>query len=189
MPKTISRRIPILLAVAMIAVTGCSDGERVAKVATEAAEQQAKQNLEMAQLNREVAEGTKRLVAADAEARKDLAKMQHDVQAEQAKVSEQRDRLETERQEIASQRRTESMWGPILKGCSVAAACAVTIGFCWYLLFGLRHHDNADDTLSELLVEELVAKSPAILPMASPTIERAAMPVDERDPQRLPTPD
>ncbi len=189
MPKTISRRIPILLAVAMIAVTGCSDGERVAKVATEAAQQQAKQNTEMAQLNREVAEGTKRLVAADAEARKEITAMHHDVQAEQAKVNEQRDHLETERQEIAGQRRTESMLGAILKGCSVAAACAVTIGFCWYLLFGLRHHDNGNDVLNELLVEELVAKSTAILPMASPAIDHAALPADERDPRRLTTPD
>ena len=53
----------------MIAVAGCSDSERIAEVATEAAEQQAKQNVEMAQLNREVAAGTKRLVVADAEAR------------------------------------------------------------------------------------------------------------------------
>ena len=189
MPKTSSHRIAILLVIALIAATGCSDSERVAEVATEAAQQQAKQNAEMAQLNREVAAGTKRLVAADAEARKDLTKMHHDVQAEQAKVSQQRDRLETERQEIAAQRRIESMWGPILKSCSVAALCVVTIGFCWYLLFGLRQHDNTDDVLNELLVAELVAESPAILPMASSAIERAASPVDERDPQRLPTPD
>jgi hypothetical protein len=189
MPKTSSHKIPILLAVALVAVTGCSDGERVAKVATEAADRQAEQNVEMAQLNREVAAGTKSLVSADAEARKELTKMQHDLQAEQAKVSTQRDQLETERQEIASQRRAESMWGSVLKGCSVVALCAVTIGFCWYLLFGLRHLDATDRMLNELLIEELVSESSTILPMASPASERAALPADERDPQRLPKPD
>ena len=170
-------------------MTGCDEDERVVEVATEAAQQQAKQNAEMAQLNREVAAGTKRLVVADAEARKEIIAMHHDVQAEQAKVSEQRDRLETERQEIAGQRRTESMLGPILKGCSVAALCLVTIGFCWCVLFGLRQHDDANDVLNELLVEELVTKNSAILPLVSPAIESAALPTDERDRQRLPTPD
>jgi hypothetical protein len=187
MRQTISRRTLILLAIATILTIGCSDSDRVARVATEAARQQAKQNEEMARLNREIAEGTKRLVEADAEARSELTEMQHDVQTERAKVSEQRDRLETERQAIANQRLTESKLGPILKSCSAAALCVVTIGFCWYLLFGLRQHDNSDQILKELLVEELASESPALLP--SPRTERIALPTDERDPQRLPTPD
>jgi len=188
MHETVSRRIPILLAIATIPVSGCSDSDRVAKVATEAADRQAQQNTEMAKLNREVAEGTRRMVEADAEARKDLTEMQHDVQTERTKVSEQRDRLETERQVIAGQRRTESMLGPIIKTCSIAAMCVVTIGFCWYLLFGLRH-DNADETLGELLVEELVSDSPTILPPVPSAIEDTALSTDEPDPQRLSQPD
>ena len=188
MHETISRTIPILLAIAAITMTGCDENERVAKVATEAAERQAEQNVEMAQLNREVAEGTKRLVAADAEARKDLAKMQHDVQAEQAKVSAQRDLLEAERQEIASQRRTESMLGPIFEICSIAAVGVAVIGFCWCLLFGLSQ-DDADETLGELLVEELVSDSPTILPPVPSAIEDTALSTDEPDPQRLSQPD
>ena len=58
----------------------------MAKVAIEAAERQAKQNEEMARLNRETAEGARRLVEADAEARMELTEMQHDLQAEQAEV-------------------------------------------------------------------------------------------------------
>jgi hypothetical protein len=188
MHKTISHRIPILLVIATITVTGCSDSDRVARVATEAADRQAQQNTEMAQLNREVAEGTKRLVEADAEARQGITTMQHDVQTERTKVSEQRDRLETERQEIASQRRTESMLAPIFKICSIAAVGVAVIGFCWSLLCRLSH-DYADETLGELLMEELVSESPAILPKASPVIERAALPADTRDSQQLPAPD
>ena len=66
MHKTISKILLTLLPIATILMIGCSDGERVAKVATEAADRQAQQNQEMAQLNREVAEGTKRMVEADA---------------------------------------------------------------------------------------------------------------------------
>ena len=183
MKKTVSHRTLILLAIATILTIGCSDSDRVAEIATEAARQQARQNEEMARLNREVAEGTRRLVEADAEARSDLMKMQHEVLAERAKVSEQRDRLETERQAIARERLTKSKLGPILKSCSAAALCVVTIGFCWYLLFGLRHHDNSDQVLNELLVEDLVSESPMLLPLASSSIERVALPADERDPR------
>ena len=126
MHGTMIRRIPILLAVTVILVTGCeengNENSRVAKVAVEAAERQAKQNAEMARLSRETAEGTKRLVEADAQARKELTEMQHDLQAEQAEVGEQRDQLEAERKEIAGQRRAESMLGLTLKGCATAAA-------------------------------------------------------------------
>jgi len=189
MHKTISRRILILPVLASNLMIGCSDSDRVARVATEAARQQAKQNEEMARLNREVAEGTKRLVEADAEARKDLMEMQQDELTERAKVSKQRDRLEAERQAIAGQRRTESMLGPILKSCSLAVLCVVTIGFCWYVLFGLRQHDDSDQILNELLVGELTSESSSQLPLISAGVERVALATDERDPQRLPTPD
>ena len=190
MHETRIRQIPILLAATVILVTGCensNENERVAKVATEAAERQARQNEEMARLNREVAEGTRRLVEADAEARKELTTMQHDLQSQQAEVGEQRDQLETERKEIAGQRRTESMLGPILKGCAAAAVIAVTIGYCWSLLFSLRRYDDADQVLGELLVDELLSEKPVLLPPpGAKAIEHTALPKDSHGPPRLP---
>ncbi|MCH8047139.1 MAG: hypothetical protein IID44_25840 [Planctomycetes bacterium] len=185
------RRILMLLAVATILMTGCeengNENSRVAKVAVEAAERQAKQNEEMARLNRETAEGAKRLVEADAQARKELTEMQHDLQAEQAEVGEQRDQLEAERKQIAGQRRTESMLGPILKGCAAAAVIAVTIGYCWSLLFSLRRQDDAGQVLSELLVDELLSEKPVLLPPRSAkAIEHTALPEESQGPPRLP---
>ena len=191
MHETKIRRIPIHLAVATILVTGCeengNENSRVAKVAVEAAERQAEQNREMARLNRETAEGAKRLVEADAQARKELTEMQHDLQAEQAEIGEQRDQLESERKEIAGQRRTESMLGPILKGCAAAAVIAVTIGRCWSLLFSLRRQDDADQILGELLVDELLSEKPVLLPPPGATaINHTALPNESQSPPRLP---
>ncbi len=59
------RRPALMILLVMIgAVVGCHEDEntRVAKVATQAADRQPMQNEEMARLNLEVAEGTKRLV-------------------------------------------------------------------------------------------------------------------------------
>jgi hypothetical protein len=191
MHETMIRRILMLLAVATILVTGCeedgNENSRVAKVAVEAAERQAKQNEEMARVNRETAEGAKRLVEADAQARKEMTEMQHDLQAEQAEIGEQRDQLETERKEIAGQRRTESMLGPILKGCAAAAVCVVVVGYCWSLLFSLRRQDDADQMLGELLVDELLSEKSVLLPPPGATaIEHTALPNENQSPPSLP---
>jgi TolA-binding protein len=127
------------------AFLGCDGNERVAQVAIDAAEQQAKQNERMAQNNHK------------------LLDMQHDLQAEQAQVGNHRDQLEDERRDIASQRLTESRLGPILKSCAAAALSIVTIGFCWYLLYGLKSED-ADQLLGELLIEDFVTDNPTLLP-------------------------
>ena len=58
----------------------------------------------MAQLQAQVAEGSKRLVEADAKARAELTALQHDLQQSQADLGRQRDQLEAERRGLAEQR-------------------------------------------------------------------------------------
>ena len=82
--------LTILATAALVTVTGCDENARVARVAQEAADRQADQNKELARLSRETAEGTKRLVGADAETRKELASLQRDLQAAASEVGRQR---------------------------------------------------------------------------------------------------
>ena len=64
-------RLPqILLATTMILAVGCDD--RATRIALQSADQQARQNLAMAQVNEHVADGTKQLLAADANSRREL---------------------------------------------------------------------------------------------------------------------
>jgi hypothetical protein len=103
MPRNAPRRLPALLA-AMIPLTiltlsGCDDDPRVVRVAREAADRQAQQNVEIAHQNREIAETTKRLVEADSQSRTELVAMQRDLQNQAAEVAKQRDALEAERQQ------------------------------------------------------------------------------------------
>ena len=151
----------------ILTIAGCNENERVAQVALDAAERQAEQNQQIAENSRQVAAGAKRLIEADSQSREELIDLQHNLQAEQSRIGGLRDDLENERREVAAQRLTESRLGPIVKSCVAAAVCLVTIGFCWYLLYGLRH-DDADQTLSELLVEELASDKPSLLPRFSP---------------------
>jgi hypothetical protein len=157
--------IPLILLV-ILATIGCEEDEnaQVAKVAIEAAKQQAELNQEMSRLNREVASGTKRLVEANAESQEKLVVLQSDLQGEQAEVSRQRDNLEVERKDIAAQRIRESVLAPVVAWILPFAICGLALATCCFLLFGLRRATDDEAAISELLVEELTSERPTLLP-------------------------
>ena len=157
-----------MTALTVVLLTGCDEDEKVAKVAIQAADRQAKQNQEMARVNREVAEGTKRLVEADAEARKDVLAMQKDLQGQASEVGQQRDLLESERREVAGQRLRESILGPIIANMGPLLVCALVLAFCSLLIYGLRVDKGDDDSIvAEVLIEDLASERPKLLPPAS----------------------
>jgi len=163
--------VPLILLIAL-AMTGCEEDENamVAKVATEAAKQQAELNQEMSRLNREVASGTKRLVEASAQSQDNLVALQRDLQTEQAEVSRQRDKLEAERQDIATQRVRESLLAPVVAWILPFAVCGLALVTCCFLLFGLRNATDDEAAISELLVEELTSERPTLLPGPAPHV-------------------
>ena len=133
-------------------------------MAETAADRQADQNREMSQLNREVAEGTKLLVEADANSREDFVALQRDIQTEQAEVGKQRDQLESERRSIAGERLRESILAPILANLGPLLVCALVLVFCALLVFGLYSDKGEGDVVAELLIDEIVAERPTRLP-------------------------
>jgi hypothetical protein len=164
------------IALAISFLSGCDEDKRVAQVAQEAAERQAQQNQEMARQNQRIAEATKELVQADAQARQDLAATQGNLRADQAEVGKQRDQLETERKQIATERKWDQLLAPALVDFGILLAIVAVLGFCWYLLMGLRHETITDQAVEEILVQELVSEHPQILPPAyllRPALEHA----------------
>src|SRR4051812_16251423 len=92
----------LILSITLFAAThGCDDN--ATQIAREAADRQAKQNTEMAQLTKEVASGSHQLVEADARARTEMVGVHHDIQAERSRLDTSRSELESERREIAGQ--------------------------------------------------------------------------------------
>ena len=118
----------ILSNIVLILINGCDD--RATQIAREAANRQAHQNTTMAELNKEVASGTRKLVAADAQARKEIVGVHHDLQAERTRLDVGWNSLEQERQQIATQRRTESMWVPVVQAGGLIAVVVALLGFC-----------------------------------------------------------
>ena len=135
--KTQSQDVDPVRSSLPLAVThGCDD--RATQIAREAADRQAQQNTAMAELNKEVASGTHQLVEADAQARKEIVGVHHDLQAERTRLDSGWNELEGERRQIAGQRRTESMLVPVTTLVGGGLLVVVLLGFCWYALVAVR---------------------------------------------------
>lgn len=127
--------IPSLIV--LILISGCD--ERVARLATQAADRQANQNQTMAELQKTVA-------------------------AERARLDGGWTDLEQQRQTIAADRRTESLLVPALRAGGFVVLLVVLLGFCWYVLLGARSSGPSDAELSDLLIRDVFAKEPRLLP-------------------------
>src|SRR5271166_5148245 len=137
----------LVLGVLLAAEKGCeSDDSRVARLAQEAAARQAEQNQEIA-----------RLVESQ-------QALQQGLDAQRGHLDQQRTALEDERRAIAAERVRDPIIANALIGAVILAACALPLVLAF---FGLRSAQTAepdDATLNELLVQELVADEPLLLP-------------------------
>jgi hypothetical protein len=161
MCPNLNRKTWILSITLFAATHGCDD--KATQIAREAADRQAQQNTEMAQLNKEVASGSHQLVEADAQARKEIVGVHHDLQAERARLDTSLSELESERREIAGQRRTESMLVSLTSVIGGVSLVVTLLGFCWYALVAARRDDGTDAQLNELLIREILPNEPPLL--------------------------
>jgi hypothetical protein len=153
----------------LVSLVGCAgEGERVAQVAREAAQRQAEQNRQMALLQNQVAEGSRRLVEAEANARAEITAMQRDLQQSQAEVGRQRDLLEAERRQIAAERYWDGIVGNSIMAGAMLLACVLPLLLCWALLRSSSHDGETDAALAEFLAQELVSAHPMLLPGSTP---------------------
>lgn len=170
-----------LLQLVIAVQVGCdNDDKRLVEFAREADARQADQNREIAQQNHDLADATNKLIQADAEARKELIAMEHDVQSERAEVGHQRDELEIERREIAHERCFDSATGEALRGGTVLLACLLPLLLCGYMLHALGCVDS-DDTVGEILTAEIVSEDPTFLPRSGSSAGEISGRSDHKD--------
>lgn len=155
---------PIALMLLMTA-TGCNEDEnkRLAEMAERHMERQAEQSRQATELQHEVAEGSRRLVEADAQARQEMVALQREVQAERTEVGRQRDTLEGERRDLAAKRRLDPIIASAITNIGLLLACLLPLVLCWFLL--QRRVEPADDqAVAEVLLDDLVTDRPLLLP-------------------------
>jgi hypothetical protein len=173
----------MLLVPLALLMSGCeNDEERLVEMAREQAARQAEQSRQMAQLQQELSEGSRRLVEADALARQGLVGLQRDLRTDQAEVGRQRDALEEERRQITAQRHWESLLGPAITGTATLLACLLPLVLCLAVLRSLRSPDESEQALSELLIHEMTTDRPLLLPPPSlVALERCDSSIDEAE--------
>ncbi|MEX2171776.1 MAG: hypothetical protein WD851_20825 [Pirellulales bacterium] len=142
----------LLLRLVTTLLVGCSDDRAVA-ISREAADRQAAQNLEMSKHYREVAA-----------AHHKLADVHHDVQDERENLSGGWNELESERCQIARDRRTESLLAVLVPLAGTVVVIIAALYFAGLLLRDARTPEAVDAQLCELLMTEFLAEEPRLLP-------------------------
>jgi len=149
-------------------VIGCSSSDdRYVELSQQSVTRQAEQNRQMAQQSQQVAEATHELVQADARARAELVEAQRSLeeslQAQRSKLDGERDRLELDRKALANAKEREPVIANTIWSAALLLAVILPMILCIYLIRTLGANEPSQD-LSELLVYELTADQPALLP-------------------------
>ncbi len=180
MPHRKNHALIIGLILVLIA-TGCepSENERVAEMAEQQLVRQSEHNRQLADLHREVAEGSRRLVEADAQSRAEMVTLQREVQAERTELGRQRDTLEQERRELATERRMAPVIAAAINHIGLLLICILPLILAWYVLENPQRPTD-DQVVAEILLNDLLSDSPLFPPHANPP----AIGVSESDPRR-----
>jgi hypothetical protein len=165
MRKTVPRCL-MLLTPLILTVAGCGEtpDERLADLTRQSLEQQARQNDRLMDQSQRLTEAAKDLVAADAQARQEFVALNRDLQAERASIDRQREDMERERRELAAQRHRDPIIAQAIDTAGVLIACLLPLLVCLALLYVASKRGGDADAMNELLVRELAADRPGLLP-------------------------
>ncbi len=167
-PLFASRR-PWLLGLSVVITVpvvggGCDDGsagQRATYLAERVTHDQAAQNHRVAEATRSLTQGSRDLVAAESQARRDVIALQRDLRADQAEVGRQRDVLEQERRRSAADRAADASWSAALVSTGLLLACLAPLVVAGLTLRGLWLGPT-DEEVGELLIEHWAPADPGL---------------------------
>ena len=194
---------PMGVALLMLLTTlGCGPApdmrdQRLADFARQSTEQQARQNEAIAKQSQAVveesaklAEASKELVSMDAEARREMVTAQRELNSQlneqRANIDAGRDQLERDRRELASARHRDPILAASIQSTALIVACLLPLIVCIFVIRQMSRTDCDDGAVAELLVTELTAERPRLLP--GPSLRPALEDHADRDmPDGAPT--
>ena len=171
MPKNLSPGVAMLMMTLLLAA-GCDDSrdERFRQLAQQALREQSEQNKRMADQSREIAEASKHLIENDSQARKEMiaahATLQKELQTERTNIHQQLSDLESERRQIAKQRGRDPIIAQTIGGVGLTLACLLPLLLAGYVIYSLNRRSDDSDALSEMLVMDITAERPLLLPIS-----------------------
>jgi multidrug efflux pump subunit AcrA (membrane-fusion protein) len=185
--ERIGRMLPWIVIALLPTLSGCENDsdQQLVNMAEQSLATQARQNEQLAEQSQRIADASRDLVAADAQARQELieaqAKLQTALQADRALLDEQRDALELERQAVARARHRDPILAAALGSLGLLVACALPLFLAGYILYCANRPSIDHEILNELLITDLVAEQPRMLPISVvvPRIEHHAESTDQ----------
>ncbi len=139
-----------LVCLALACFAGCpSSDERLVRATEQADARQADQNQSMAHLATE------------------QQHVQTVIELGQQQLDQERTKLDDERRELAAARVREPIIAGALASAALLVACCAPLVFAVFVLWGARRPQDDDLAIGELLIEELTADKPLLLPRPS----------------------
>jgi hypothetical protein len=175
--KNLSPGVAMLtLMMTLMMMAGCTDSadERFRQLAEQSLYEQAEQNKRLAEQSKQIAEASRRLVEGDAAARKDLLEAQKHLSSElhdeRAGLDRQREEMEQERRNIATQRHRDPIIAQTIGTVGLTLTCLLPLLLAGYVIYALNRSGDENDALSELLIMEMTADQPLLLPRSLTTV-------------------
>ncbi len=164
-----------LLLLGVVGGCGSSPDERLADLAQQSMTEQRKQNDRMADQSQAVVEGShqlaetaKQLVEHDAEARRELIAAQQELTSQlngqQSAIQTGHQQLEQDRREIAEQRHREPIIAAMMQDFGLFIACLLPLVVAVFVIRQMQSQEPDHAAVAELLVHELTADEPRLLP-------------------------
>ncbi|MEO8137085.1 MAG: hypothetical protein ABI831_24295, partial [Betaproteobacteria bacterium] len=154
-------------ALLILLLAGCeTENERSTRIAERMAEQQSQQNQAMARQGEQLVRATQALVEADSTSRAQLVAIQKDLQQERGKIAGEWEELDDQRRQIASLRTWDSALAVAVEGLAALLTAGIPLALCWSVMRDVKQ-DPSIDALNEVLVLDLVADMPMLLPAPS----------------------
>lgn len=165
------RRILAIGTLILIAIQtlGCgSESEKVAEMAEEMVRSQS-------EVNSNVTKTSERFV----ELNQELQEERNGLQKERLTLNTQFHRLEQDRRDLHSQRRSELAWAESFQFLAIIIAATMPLFLCAYLIWASTHGSVEHEEVNSILIHELVSAEPRLIARPTlPAIEQ--IPKDEQ---------
>ena len=182
-PRSVAMFAAVLL-LATIGGCGRSADERLADLAQQTMTEQVRQNDRMADQSQAVVEEShqlaktaKELVEHDAEARRELIAAQQELTSQlngqQSAIYTGHEQLEQDRREIAEQRHRDPIIAAVIQDFGLFIACLLPLVVAVFVIRQMQSQEPDHAAVAELLVLELTADEPRLLP--GPMSQRHAL--------------
>ena len=144
--------IGMLILIAMLTLGCSSESDRMAKLADRMVRSQSEVNSNLTRTNEKFVE-----------LNRELQKERTGIQNERLTLNDQFERLEQDRRDLNSQRRSEAAWSESFQFLAIVIAAIMPLFLCAYLIWIAAQSSVQQEEVNSILIHELVSAEPRLI--------------------------